>query len=464
MNREKGGVMSRLKGFIFCLIAVVAFFVINGCGKTKESVYNFNYDSDIVLEEAPYPEWDILIISDLHFYDKSLGITGEAFENYLSEDRKLLAESEEILQVAIEQIIEAQPDALLIPGDLTKDGELICHKKVVTYLQQVEDAGISVYVVPGNHDIDNPDAVSYKGDKETRVETITSSDFTSIYNEFGFKEALFRDVSSLSYVVEPTEGLWLFCMDTTITETNYDDNYPMTDGAHEPATLEWMEDLLIKANQKGKAVAIMHHHAVVPHWDGQEKLHNEYIVEGYKSLQEFYAYYNAKFVFTGHYHSQDIAKAPLEESEGSPFVYDIETGSLLTYPCPIRSVKFSPKELLSSSYFITAIPSIPEGFSEYAAKYVYDGVVTLAKEVIEELPVSVEATDYLCDKIGRAYQAHYAGDEQMTGEEDSFKKKGLGLFGRIVAANQGYVLKGLWHDTDGSDNSIAIDTETGEWE
>ena len=63
------------------------------------------------------------VISDIHYYDSALGTTGAAFEAYLAADRKLIKESGEILNSAITSIKSEKPDFVLIPGDLTKDGE-----------------------------------------------------------------------------------------------------------------------------------------------------------------------------------------------------------------------------------------------------------------------------------------------------------------------------------------------------
>ncbi|HCB88431.1 MAG TPA: metallophosphoesterase, partial [Porphyromonadaceae bacterium] len=84
---------------------------------------------------------------------------GKALEDYLRRDRKLLLESDALLRKSVENLLCEDVNVVLIPGDLTKDGELVSHRGVVELLSPLREKGVKVLVVPGNHDIDNPDAV-----------------------------------------------------------------------------------------------------------------------------------------------------------------------------------------------------------------------------------------------------------------------------------------------------------------
>ena len=98
----------------------------------------------------------IAVISDLHVMAPELLVKdGNAFEQYLSRDRKMLRESVEILDTLVTDIIDLKPQLVLVTGDLTKDGERASHLLVANQLQRLVDAGIQVLVVPGNHDINS---------------------------------------------------------------------------------------------------------------------------------------------------------------------------------------------------------------------------------------------------------------------------------------------------------------------
>ncbi len=106
----------------------------------------------------------IAIISDTHVMAPQLLVSdGTAIEEYLTRDRKMLRESAEILDTLVASILELKPDMVLVTGDLTKDGERTSHHLVAGQLQRLVDSGIQVLVVPGNHDINNPDAKVYDG-------------------------------------------------------------------------------------------------------------------------------------------------------------------------------------------------------------------------------------------------------------------------------------------------------------
>jgi UDP-2,3-diacylglucosamine pyrophosphatase LpxH len=449
------------KTIILCWLFLV---IMAGCkGNRAEPVYEFKYQDANVPEkkEDSWPQVRFAVISDPHTYDPSLGTEGEAFEEYLKHDRKLLAESERILGEAFTLIRDSGVIFVIVPGDLTKDGATVSHMMFADYMARLEKAGIEVYVVPGNHDMVNTHAVKFDSEKTIPVEHVVRDSFKKIYKDLGYDKAIMEDEHSVSYVAEPVPGLWLLALDSAITTNNIAEDYPNTDGEFNHKTAAWIEDVLINARMEGKAVIPFFHHALVPHWEGQEKLHPEYILNGYQQMQALFAHYGVKMVFTGHYHAQDVAKVSLEDGN---WVYDIMTGSLVTYPCPIRYIEIQADNMVRiTSDFVTTIPDFEGDFESYARDTVFDGVYTIAMETIMGYRVNEPRAEYISKRVASAYLSHYRGDENPQGDEASFSKKGMGLMGRLVINNQSYVLEGLWKDTDGADNELTIDLNTGEW-
>ncbi|MEI7489833.1 MAG: metallophosphoesterase [Bacteroidota bacterium] len=165
------------------------------------------------------------------------------------------------MQEAIQELLQAKPDLVLIPGDLTKDGELVCHNSVHTYLEQLIQAGIKVRVITGNHDIFNPHSYQYDGATQTRVANIGPAQFRSIYYDCGYSDALYTDPNSLSYVSEPLPNLWLIAIDCCKYDSVIDTIY--TAGAIRPGTMKWVLDRMAEAALKGKTVFGMMHHGLV---------------------------------------------------------------------------------------------------------------------------------------------------------------------------------------------------------
>ena len=85
---------------------------------------------------------------------------------------------------------------MIISGDLTLEGEKLSHEAFAQKLGKLEDHGIPVYVIPGNHDINNPKAASYKGAEVIPATRTTPEEFATIYRDFGYDEAISRDPAS----------------------------------------------------------------------------------------------------------------------------------------------------------------------------------------------------------------------------------------------------------------------------
>ena len=404
-----------------------------------------------------YPDFKFAVISDLHYYDPKLGTTGAAFEEYLDDDRKLLADSSDLLNFAIDDIIWSGVKNVLIPGDLTKDGELVDHQDVAKALERLKANGIQAYVIPGNHDINNPHSYRYLGSQKERVPTISADDFAAIYQDFGYKQAIYRDPNSLSYVVEPTKGLWLVCLDDCEYKDNNAVTGPIVAGKFTQSLENWLENILNKAHRSNIAVMVMIHHGVVEHWVGQSKLHPDYLVEDYSRINQMLASYGVRLAFTGHYHAQDISKADYKQGG---YIIDIETGSLVTPNCPVRYCSISNNKLTIKSKLLIKTFRPGTGYEEYADKFIDDGLVMEIQKKLSSFFVPKKDAAQIAAAVGKGFIAHYHGDENKA-DEPKIDESKLSILGKIVLSTQDYVIKGLWNDTPMSDNNSVIDLKTG---
>ena len=147
--------MRKSRGIVRHVLAVgvLAILALAGCG-----------DDASGSPPAYAPALKMLVFSDPHYFDPSLGTTGSAFAKYLASDRKLIAESDAIMRAMVGLVQAENPQVVLVSGDLTKDGELLSHQSAAGYLRQMKAYNRRVFVVPGNHDIENGGASSYDGD------------------------------------------------------------------------------------------------------------------------------------------------------------------------------------------------------------------------------------------------------------------------------------------------------------
>lgn len=407
-----------------------------------------------------YPDTRFVVISDLHFYDTRLGIEGKAFQEYLNNDRKLLVLSEEIIATAMEKIAAETADFVLVAGDLTKDGEKICHTGVARHLQTLVDSGKQVFVVPGNHDISNPESVRFIGDTTEPVPSISPAQFKEIYQDFGYGAALAQDPSSLSYVVEPVPGLRILALDSNRYKENKSKGHPIVSGAFSQETLAWIETQLQAAKNENKPVIVFQHHGIMEHYPANEKFYEEYLVAGHEKVAALFAQYQVRLVFTGHFHAQDITSKKLGEWE----IFDIETGSLVTAPCPFRMVQLQADKSLGTqalitSQFITAIPSLGEKFAGYAADYVFEGTQKLANTSLTKYKVSQDQHSLINGQVAAAYTAHLKGDEKKP--EIIIDTQGFGIWLNFIAWTQEDLIEGWWTDLAPQDNDLVIDLNTG---
>jgi len=441
----------------FFLLSAIAFF---SCGTRQKFLYQTDTEVKALLKTSTvYPDTRFAVVSDLHYYDKALGISGSAFQKYLDDDRKLLVLSEELLMTAVEKISQENVRFVLIPGDMTKDGEKINHEGVIKALKKLESSGLKVYVVPGNHDINNGAAVQYAGDEKKPVPGINDKDFRTLYHEFSFEDAIAQDKDSLSYTLEPEKGLWLLGLDSCKWKENKPLSHPHIGGSFSASTLSWIESQLILAKKEKKAVMVFMHHGIMEHYPANKKFYGQYIIDDSETVSELLAAYGVRMVFTGHFHAQDVTKKEFKDS--GDFIFDIETGSLVTAPCPYRVVEIKEGHTAAvRSVFIDAIPSMKEKFYEYAYDYVFKGTITMANAKLDKYQVSKEQQPLITSQVSKAYCTHLLGDEKKP--EVTINKEGFGLWLTFIAWMQKDLINGWWTDLPPKDNNLTLNLATGE--
>lgn len=156
----------------------------------------------------------IAVFSDPHLLSSALvSNPGQPYFDDLATNNKMTDLGPQVMQALVDTLLAIRPAAVLVPGDLTKEGEARSHADMVGYLGQLREAGIKVFVIPGNHDVNNSNAVGYYGDNVRPENTLNSLQFAVRYADMGYNQALERDPHSLSYLAEPIDGVWLIAVD-----------------------------------------------------------------------------------------------------------------------------------------------------------------------------------------------------------------------------------------------------------
>ncbi len=359
------------------------------------------------------------IMSDVHLMAPQLLVReGKAIDDYIANDRKMLVQSPELLDSAVKHVVEYRPQVVLVTGDLTKDGERVSHELLVNrYLKPLEEQGTRVFVIPGNHDVNNPHAKVYDGDATKRTATISAEDFAHIYKEYGYGEAIARDAHSLSYVVQLDPKIRLIAVDACEYEENdFDKDICVTAGRIKPETMDFIARQAEEAHRQGMDVVMMMHHGIVSHFNWQDKVMKEYLVDNWRKQAQKIAKMGIKVCFTGHFHSQDVS-----EKYG---LTDMETGSTVSYPHPYRLIEVDGREgtltvRTERVKELTSMSGSGETLQQKSERYANSALSSVIEPMIpKKVPADVKQE---CGRVlGEAYAMHLAGDEHPS---DDFKAR-----------------------------------------
>ena len=248
----------------------------------------------------------IAFATDLHYLSPKLTDKGPLFQ-YVAErnDGKLMLYTEEILDAFIAQMLEERPDAVILGGDLSYNGEYESHIALAEKLRSLHEAGIHVLVISGNHDVDNAYAFSFHGDSYEKTRTTTPQEFAEIYYDFGRAQAVSLDTVSGSYVFQLGDNLRILMLDTNSVSKN---SLPAE-------SLAWLEEQLRDAREHAiHMIAVSHQNM---------KIHNPLFVRGYRisnasSIEKLYRQYRVVCQLSGHMHIQHAVSGTVPEILTSP--------------------------------------------------------------------------------------------------------------------------------------------------
>ncbi|WP_298646743.1 metallophosphoesterase [uncultured Proteiniphilum sp.] len=350
----------------------------------------------------------IAVITDIHFLDTLLAAEGESLFAYEKATGRNITDLHAVLDAVLDDLKEEAPDLLLVTGDITNHGEKQSHLGFIEKLRLLQSRGTRILVIPGNHDINIPDAKAYRGNQATPAETVSKEEFVELYAPFGYSDALKRDKASLSYLAEINEGVWLLCFDTNRYEEHTTTS--VTGGRILPETMDWALDILYEAKEKGITVLGMMHHGLVEHMPYQAAFFPQYLIDEWEKNAGLLADTGLKVVFTGHFHANDIT---MHTSSAGNILYDVETASLAQYPFAYRIMELNDTGLSIDTRFVAAIP----GNADLAAVY-RDKLEAITRRVARnrldglDIPMPEETLDALTDVIVKLNLIHVRGDEK----------------------------------------------------
>ncbi len=376
---------------------------------------------------------DVIFASDIHYMSQSLTDYGQAFNELIdNSDGKMVRYMPQIWQAFAEEVIAAHPDALILSGDLTMNGEKANHQELAGRLAEIEEAGIQVLVIPGNHDINNPYATSYFGDEQSFIENVDQEGFWEIYRRFGYNEAADYAPDSLSYLYKLNETTWFLMLDTCIYTPENEE-----DGEIRSGTLEWIEKCLKDAYAQGITVIPVGHHNL-------QELSRVYtdrcVIRNHEKVLRLFERYLTPAYFSGHLHVQRILKHIAGPGVGDDVygIWEIVSNSLIIPPCLYGrltlnadgSLSFHTKNVDVSGWAAKHGETNPEllDFPAYSDSYIRSVISRQTFNEIEDMPdyIREELADFYAD----LYRDYYAGRPISYAEKR--KEEGFQLWDRFM--------------------------------
>ncbi|WP_368644775.1 metallophosphoesterase [Alkalibacterium putridalgicola] len=431
--------MKKRKLILIVVIIAALFFVGGGMYATQEDTelrIKLNTNKTVPQGE----EMDILIASDIHYLSPDLMEEG-LLEKVLLEtgDGKITHYSEEIMDAFIEEVLERQPDLLVLSGDLTFDGEKESHIALAEKLSVLKDNDIEVSVIPGNHDINAYNARGFSEESTYKVDSVSAEEFEEVYFELGYETAVSQDPSSLSYVTELSEDAWVIMLDSNKYAFHNQQRKSISSGEIKEGTLEWLAFVLEESKKRGIQPLVVNHHNFLNH---HRSTNNSFTLDNSEEVVELLNRYQVNLTFSGHIHLQDIA------NEGD--FYDIASGSLSVYPHYFGEVTVNPSK--NNLTYGTSRLNLGETLTDYSKDFFND---VSRKKVFSHLlyfELDDSVTERMTDTFVQFNHAYFTGtiDEAY----DSIKAStGFSHWERISGTRyKDYILQGLEENRHNSRN------------
>jgi len=333
---------------------------------------------------------NIMVATDLHYLSKSINDGGEAFCNVMSKgDGKVMTYIEEIVDAFVFEVIKRKPNALLLLGDLTFNSERISHIELAAKLDNIVGAGVPVYLIPGNHDINHERCMGFRGNEVYKVESVSAKEFQEIYHNCGYAVAEYFDKSSASYVVKLSESLYVIMLDTN----SYGQNY-----LGEQALI-WLENVLKEISKPDVHILGVSHQNLLEH---NFMFTEGFMIKNAQRIEELYKKYNVKLNLSGHMHIQHI------EDRG---VAEIVTSSLAVAPNHFANILYDGKSFkyLTQSLEVEAV----DGFKSIS-RHEFDGVGERQLVRLFKTHGFEDISESDIDKMGKAFvkmnEKYFAGE------------------------------------------------------
>ena len=351
----------------------------------------------------------IVLATDLHYLAAELSDGGEKFhEQAQLSEGQMVPYVWEILDAFIEDVLDQDPDLLILSGDLSLNGEKVSHLELAKRLQEIENEGIPILVIPGNHDINNPQAKGFSGAESYSVEWTSPEDFREIYGEFGYDEAFSEEEDTLSYLYELDESTWVMMLDSCQYET-----VCQVGGMIHDSTYDWMEPYLEQAWEEDIRILPVSHHNLLEQSKVSDLFVDDCTLEHDEKFIEMLEENLVPLYLSGHLHVQHFA-----QSEGG--ITEVVTSSLSVPPFQYAVIEMFDNG--DANYYTQAVDvqgwalrhQVADrnlrNFEEYAAKFFESVSYDEAYRSLRETEATPKQKNEMAKLFAKLNPSYYAGN------------------------------------------------------
>lgn len=369
----------------------------------------------------PTDELTLWIVSDIHYLSPELYDDGEAFQ-FIEKTAagKDLHHSKEVMTAFTEQVKQDQPDGLIVSGDLTMNGEKLSAEELADFFQQMTEIGTHVYVIPGNHDINNGWARKFVGTEQEHISQIAPTAFTKLFAASGYNEASAKDPRSLSYKVALSPAIDLLMIDSNTYPMEASTSAPATGGYIKEDTYDWLFEQLRESADNGKIVIPILHHNLFAH--------NRYVTKGFvldddQRLIDMLLERDVRVAFSGHIHAQDIVTEVFDEQKLTEIVngsFDITPNGYGVIKLSKDSLTYERRALDVNHWAQVTNQTDPEllDYSHYLDQLFFKDGASMAYRQLYETGMRDEAKmDTIADFVGELNNRFFKGEDWDSARE-----------------------------------------------
>ena len=337
----------------------------------------------------------LMVVSDIHYlspacYERSDGLFLRVLRRG---DGKMTQYSRELLSALLEEARLRRPDALIVTGDLTFNGEYLSHQELSASFASLREEGIPVWVIPGNHDINIEGTRSFVGDSYERTPGTDPEDFALLYAaSLGERTGA---GANLSYTVPLREDLQLVMCDAAFYEPE-----TAAAGYYSPGHQAWLREVLSGAEKAGIQVITATHQSVIPHTEFLKE--SMTVWRGEMMEEDMKESGVCRLNLSGHLHIQHIS-----EDSG---IHDIATGAFSVPPFRFGLLEIGGNGEIIYEAACIREELLPEEVNRAARTWFEEIFAEKQQDDLKDLPVSETEKKSILDLAARMNHAYFRGD------------------------------------------------------